>query len=95
MQAGIGGKSVSTVIDGVKRFDIQVRLDASFRDSLDAISNIPIRTQSGALVPLARVATVEVAEGYSFVRREQLQRYAVIQLDVKGRDVDGFRHAER
>ena len=90
VQAGIGGKSVSTVIDGVKRFDIQVRLDASFRDSLDAISNIPIRTQSGALVPLARVATVEVAEGYSFVRREQLQRYAVIQLDVKGRDVDGF-----
>ena len=33
---------------------------------------------------------MEVAEGYSFVRREQLQRYAVIQLDVKGRDVDGF-----
>ena len=90
VQAGIGGKSVSTVIDGVKRFDIQVRLDARFRDSLDAISNIPIRTQSGALVPLARVANVEVAEGYSFVRREQLQRYAVIQLDVKGRDVDGF-----
>jgi cobalt-zinc-cadmium resistance protein CzcA len=31
-----------------------------------------------------------VAEGYSFVRREQLQRYAVIQMDVQGRDVDSF-----
>jgi len=90
VQAGIGGKSVSTVIDGVKRFDIQVRLDAAFRDSPQAISDIPIRTQSGALVPLSRVATVETDEGYSFVRREQLQRYAVLQLDVKGRDVDGF-----
>ena len=29
-------------------------------------------------------------EGYTFVRREQLQRYAVIQMDVRGRDVDGF-----
>jgi hypothetical protein len=29
-------------------------------------------------------------EGYTFVRREQLSRYAVLQLDVKGRDVDGF-----
>ncbi|MBA3903051.1 MAG: CusA/CzcA family heavy metal efflux RND transporter [Rhodocyclaceae bacterium] len=90
VQAGIGGKTVSTVIDGVKRFDLQVRLDAAFRDSRQAISGIPIRTQSGALVPLSRVATVETDEGYSFVRREQLQRYAVIQMDVKGRDVDGF-----
>ena len=90
VQAGIGGKTVSTVIDGVKRFDLQVRLDAAFRDSPQAISDIPIRTQSGALVPLSRVATVETDEGYSFVRREQLQRYAVLQLDVKGRDVDGF-----
>ena len=90
VQAGIGGKSVSTVIDGVKRFDIQVRLDVAFRDSQQAISDIPIRTQSGALVPLSRVASIETDEGYSFVRREQLQRYAVIQMDVKGRDVDSF-----
>lgn len=90
VQAGIGGKAVSTLIDGVRRFDIAVRLDAPFRDSVQAISNIPIRTQGGALVPLSRVASVEMDEGYSFVRREQLQRYAVIQMDVKGRDVDGF-----
>lgn len=90
VQAGIGGKTVSTIIDGVKRFDLQVRLDAAFRDSPQAIADIPIRTQSGALVPLSRVAAVETDEGYSFVRREQLQRYAVIQMDVKGRDVDSF-----
>jgi cobalt-zinc-cadmium resistance protein CzcA len=90
VQAGIGGKAVSTLIDGVKRFDIQVWLAPEFRNSVEAINNIPIRTQSGALVPLSRVATVELDEGYSFVRREQLQRYAVIQMDVKGRDVDSF-----
>lgn len=90
VQAGIGGKAVSTVIDGIKRFDIQVWLAPQFRDSVQAISNIPIRTQSGALVPLSNVATVALDEGYSFVRREQLQRYAVIQMDVQGRDVDSF-----
>jgi cobalt-zinc-cadmium resistance protein CzcA len=90
VQAGIGGKAVSTLIDGVKRFDIQVWLAPEFRNSVEAINNIPIRTQSGALVPLSKVATVELDEGYSFVRREQLQRYAVIQMDVKGRDVDSF-----
>jgi cobalt-zinc-cadmium resistance protein CzcA len=49
------------------------RLDPAFRDSLQAISDIPMRTQTGALVPLSRVATVEMDEGYTFVRREQLQ----------------------
>jgi cobalt-zinc-cadmium resistance protein CzcA len=33
---------------------------------------------------------VETEEGYTFVRREALQRYAVIQMDVRDRDVDGF-----
>ena len=90
VQAGIGGKAVSTLIDGTRRFDIQVRLDLASRDSLQAIGNIPLRGPGGALVPLSRVATIETDEGYTFVRREQLQRYAVIQMDVKGRDVDSF-----
>ncbi|MES2299398.1 MAG: CusA/CzcA family heavy metal efflux RND transporter [Pseudomonadota bacterium] len=90
VQAGIGGKTVSTLIDGAKRFDVQVWLAPEFRDSVQAISSIPIRSQSGALVPLGSVAEVELDEGYSFVRHEQLQRYAVIQMDVQGRDVDSF-----
>ncbi|MCU6435302.1 CusA/CzcA family heavy metal efflux RND transporter [Undibacterium sp. Jales W-56] len=90
VQAGIGGKAVSTVIDGTKRFDIQVWLAPEFRSSVQSVSAIPIRTENGALVPLSEVATIELDEGYSFVRREQLQRYAVIQMDVKGRDVDSF-----
>ncbi|EIL87111.1 efflux RND transporter permease subunit, partial [Rhodanobacter sp. 115] len=87
---GIGGEPVTTLLDGVKRFDIAVRLDDADKASLPAIQRIPIRTPSGALVHLSQVAEVSDAEGYSFIRREQLQRYAVIQMDVRGRDIDGF-----
>jgi heavy metal efflux system protein len=87
---GIGGEPVTTLLDGVKRFDIAVRLDDADKASLPAIRHIPIRTGSGALVRLSQVAEVSDAEGYSFIRREQLQRYAVIQMDVRGRDIDGF-----
>jgi cobalt-zinc-cadmium resistance protein CzcA len=90
VQTGIGGKAVSTLIDGTKRFDIQVWLAPAFRDSVKAIGDITIRSETGALVPLSTVAKIDLDEGYSFVRREQLQRYAVIQMDVQGRDVDGF-----
>lgn len=90
VQAGIGGKVVSTVIDGVRRFDILVRLAPDFRNGVEAINNIPLRTPEGALVPLSQVASVELNEGYSLVRHEQLHRYVVIQMDVQGRDVNGF-----
>ena len=90
VRTGIGNEPVSTLIDGVRRFDITARLADASKESVQTIERIPIRTGSGAIVPLAAVADITVAEGYSFVRREQLQRYAVIQMDVRGRDVDGF-----
>lgn len=87
---GLGGEPVSVLLDGVKRFDIAVRLDEDASQSVESLRGIPLRTEAGALVPLSEVADISVAEGYSFVRREQLQRYAVIQMDVRGRDIDGF-----
>ena len=90
VRTGIGNEPVSTLIDGVRRFDITARIADDSKASMQAIANIPIRTGSGAVVPLQAVADVKVAEGYSFIRREQLQRYAVIQMDVRGRDVDSF-----
>jgi cobalt-zinc-cadmium resistance protein CzcA len=87
---GIGGEPVTSLLDGVKRFDIAVRLDQADKDSLQAIEQIPIRAPSGAIVRLSQIAEITQAEGYSFIRREQLQRYAVIQMDVRGRDIDGF-----
>jgi cobalt-zinc-cadmium resistance protein CzcA len=90
IRTGIGNEPVSTLIDGVRRFDITARIADKSKASVQAIENIPIRTASGAIVSLSTVADVSVAEGYSFIRREQLQRYAVIQMDVRGRDIDGF-----
>jgi len=90
VRTGIGNEAVSTLIKGVKRFDITVRLADEAKMSVDSIRNIPLRTANGAIIPLKKVADISVAEGYSFIRREQLQRYAVIQMDVRGRDVNSF-----
>ncbi len=87
---GIGNDEVSTLIEGVRRFAITVPLVEDAKASVAAIRALPLRTAAGSLIRLEQVADVSVAEGYSFIRREQLQRYAVIQMDVRGRDVDGF-----
>jgi cobalt-zinc-cadmium resistance protein CzcA len=68
-------------------------LSDAYRVDPATIGTIPIRTGEGAFVPLSQVASISLDEGYSFVRREQLQRYSVLHLDVKRRDVDGFVNA--
>ena len=90
VQSGIGGKSVGVVLDGTRRFNIQVWLKPEFRNSLETIESLPLRTGEGALLPLERIAAVKVSEGYAFIRHEDLQRNAVIQMDVHGRDVNSF-----
>ena len=90
VRSGIGNEAITTLIQGVRRFDITLRLADSAKASVETIKNIPLKTASGVIIPLKQVADISVAEGYSFIRREQLQRYAVIQMDVRGRDINGF-----
>lgn len=90
VRMGIGQEPVSTLIRGVRRYDVVVRLDDASRANPAALSAITLRTPNGATIPLSEVATIETSEGYSFIRRERLQRYAVIQMDVEGRDVGSF-----
>jgi cobalt-zinc-cadmium resistance protein CzcA len=87
---GIGNEAVSTLVDGVRRFDITAGLHSAAKADIAAIGNIPLRTDGGGIVLLSKVADIDIAEGFSFVRREQLQRYAVVQMDVLGRDVNSF-----
>lgn len=90
VKTGIGGQTAGVVLEGNKRFDILVRLKPEFRNSVEAIKSLPLLTPNGALLPLSRVADVSVKEGYAFVRHDELQRIAVVQMDVRGRDVNSF-----
>ncbi len=90
VQAGIGGETVSTLLDGAKRYDIVVRFDDAARRDVAEIMRIPLRTPEGNLVPLSRVAEVVVTPGVAKIRRESLARLVVIQANVEGRDIGGF-----
>ncbi len=68
-----------------------MRLPEEFRNSPSSDRGDPDpHRRTARSCPSRSVATIELDEGYTFVRREQLQRYAVMQMDVQGRDVDGF-----
>src|SRR5262249_21056698 len=54
------------------------------------LGSLLIPTMHGELVPLARVATIQVDSGPAQVSREQVQRRIVVECNIRGRDLGGF-----
>jgi heavy metal efflux system protein len=87
VQAAIGGQAVTQVLDGERRFDVVVRFQPQYRQSLEAISNIQINSPDGERIPLKQVAEIKKQTGASFVYREDNARYIPIKFSVRGRDL--------
>ncbi|HSR58803.1 MAG TPA: CusA/CzcA family heavy metal efflux RND transporter [Candidatus Binataceae bacterium] len=87
VQAAIGGQAVTQVLEGDRRFDLVVRWKPEYRQSLDAIRQIRVPLPSGSQIPLGQIATIDEAEGASFIYREQMERYVPVRFAVRGRDL--------
>ncbi len=89
VEAGIGGVTAGVVFDGIRRYDIFVRLQEDQRERLDVIKSLPIRTPAGAILPLTRVADIRVETGPKQISRSNASRRIYVQMNVRGRDMGG------
>jgi len=94
VQTAIGGQAAGNAYEygSDRNFPIVVRLAPEYRQSLEAMRNIPIgvNTGSGTIqIPLSAVATVKMVPSYSFIYRENQERYIPIRFGVRGRDLGG------
>lgn len=87
LETGVGGTSVGQVFEGTKHFEIQLRLAPSERSYVSNIRDLPLRAADGAIVPLSRVATVDVSIGAKAISRNDASRRALVTLNVRGRDM--------
>ena len=85
--AAIGGQAVTQVLQGERVFNLMVRWQPKYRQSLNAIRQIRIAQPSGGYVQLEQVADIKTVEGASFIYREALQRYVPMRFSVRGRDL--------
>ncbi|HWR83330.1 MAG TPA: efflux RND transporter permease subunit, partial [Candidatus Deferrimicrobium sp.] len=81
---------VGDVYEGQRRFELVVKLDSTYRQVPEDIVRIPIRAADGALVTLDRVTKSSLSEGPATITREWGKRRAVVQCNVRGRDVGSF-----
>ncbi len=83
---GIGEESITQKIEGVKRFGIVAKLKDA-REEIEELKNINLRTEKGSIVRLRDVCNIEVRQGASFIKRQNLNRYMVLGIETEGRDV--------
>ncbi|HKC95061.1 MAG TPA: CusA/CzcA family heavy metal efflux RND transporter [Nitrospira sp.] len=84
------GHVVGTVIQGSRRFDLVVRLmDHAFTDT-NTLGSLLIPTVHGELVPLSRVAKIQIDSGPAQISREHVQRRIVVECNIRERDLGSF-----
>ena len=89
IQTAIGGDVATQVVQEEKQFDLVVRLERQFRDNPEEIGKILVATPAGQQIPLKEFADIRVANGASFIYRQDNSRYIGVQFSVEGRDLAG------
>jgi len=87
IEMAIGGKAASTLYEGVKKFDIRIRLPEEFRKTPDDIGNLLVPTQSGSKVPVKEIASITEITGPCLIFRDDNERYSAVKFSVRGRDM--------
>ena len=83
----IGGLAASTLYEGIKTFDIRIRLPEEFRKTPEDIGNLLVPTQNGSKVPIKEIATITQKTGACLIFRDDNERYAALKFSVRGRDM--------
>ena len=84
---GFAGEKLADIYEGQRRFDVVLRLDDRYTQSLDGLREALIDTRNGEKVPIEEVAEVVSVSGPAAISRENVQRKLVVSANVSGRDV--------
>ena len=82
VKAAIFGDVVTTVNEGVRMYDMVVRLAPEQRTSVDHVRNLLLKGAGGALVRLEEVADIGVERASNLITRQNAQRKAVVSANV-------------
>ncbi len=87
VETALGGMNLTTTIEGRERFTVNARFAQDYRNSLEAINQIPIKTMNYGTVPLSSVAEVTVSEGPPMINSENAMLRGTVLFNVRDRDL--------
>jgi cobalt-zinc-cadmium resistance protein CzcA len=87
IEMAIGGKAVTQMYEGIRKFDIRIRFPEEFRATQEDIGNLLVPTTSGSKVPVREIARISQKTGPCLIFRDENRRYSAVKFSVRGRDM--------
>jgi Cu(I)/Ag(I) efflux system membrane protein CusA/SilA len=90
IETAIGGKNLTTTIEGRQRFPVRVRYARDFRDNPQQLGEVLVSGNSGVQIPLREVANIQMVMGPSMISSENGLLRGSVLMNIRGRDAGGF-----
>jgi heavy metal efflux system protein len=87
IEMAIGGKAITQIYEGEKKFQLRLRYEEMYRNNAEAISNLMVPTSRGSQVPIKNIATIQRLTGPSIIFRDDNRRYSAVKFSIRGRDM--------
>ncbi|MGL4908740.1 MAG: efflux RND transporter permease subunit, partial [Bacteroidales bacterium] len=87
VELAFAGEKLSEIYEGQRSFDLILRLNKDYTQSIEQIKSALIDTDSGKKIPLEEVADIVSVGGPNAISRENVQRKIVVSANVAGRDL--------
>lgn len=84
---GFAGRTVGSVFEGEKRFDLVVRLNPDNRKNIDNLQNLYVDIPTGGKIPLSELAEITYQKGAAKISRDDTRRRIVVGINVRDRDL--------
>ena len=89
VELAFSGEKLSDIYEGQRSFDLILRLNKNYTETIDQVKSALIDTENGKKIPLEEVAEIVSVSGPNSISRENVQRKIVISANVSGRDLKG------
>jgi Cu(I)/Ag(I) efflux system membrane protein CusA/SilA len=90
VETAIGGKTITTTVEGRERYPVSARYARDFRQDIASIKRVLVPTPTGAQVPIELLADISFKTGPPSIRSENGQLVGFVFVDVTTRDIAGY-----
>lgn len=90
IMSAIGGENITTTVEGLERYPINVRYKRELRDNIDKIGRVLVPTMMGQHIPLSQVADIKLSKGVAGIKTENALLNTWVFVDVRGRDIGSY-----
>ena len=87
VELAYSGEKLADIYEGQRSFDLVLKLNGDYTETIEGIKSSLIDTKLGGKVPLEQVADIQSLSGPNTISRENVQRKVVVSSNVSGRDL--------